>query len=193
MDINTKTIFQRQNVLIFKDSFLNQFSRYLVAQKQYFDYVVEPFQENITQERFRNNQILMSWRIKQTNIGSLSNPGSGQYVSYQPFLTNSENEKTTYSYLLEYDFGFYIFAYDYELLITFSNYLLEFQYLYADITNGVNNFYTLKVKNILSNSSKIISNNIVYSNTFNFIVQTQQNFELEESLIRDIKIIITNE
>jgi len=65
--------------------------------------------------------------------------------------------------------------------------------LYADITNGVNNFYTLKVKNILSNSSKIISNNIVYSNTFNFIVQTQQNFELEESLIRDIKIIITNE
>ena len=198
-------ITKKQDVFKFQSAYLDILEKYFLLNQLNGKIKMSPnIDINTNTEDFQEYDILIQYRISNSNIASISKPGSSQLKPFRPQTSESDNGlKTECNYNFQHIMNIDFYGKEYCNVYKYQIQQFELFYIYDIIRDKNifekmtksfeelrNNYFICMPKEIYTRDPIFIANNIIYKVNCSQYIETQNKITIDKGIIRDISVEI---
>ncbi len=195
----------KQDIFKFQESYLNILQKYFLINQLNGKIKMSPHIDiNTNTEDFQNYDILIQYRVSNSNIASISKPGSSQFKPFRPQLSETENSlKSECTYNFQHTMNIDFYGKEYCNVYQYQIQQFELFYIYDIIRDNnifekklefpetlKNNYYICMPKEIYTKEPIFIANNLIYKVNCSQYIETKNKITIDKGVIRDISVEI---
>lgn len=187
----TKLTFHRDNYIEIIKNYYTEFEEYLTLNGVNYKMELKPYMgEQIDDDQLGPNDQVVQYRIRNLAKDSVEQPSTYRgKKSYLPQMLLKEDGKTTYRIPVSIRFQFEFFSKDYDINIELQQYFLEFSYVFSLFYSKKTNRYDyINISDMYGEKPQTITNDLIYKFTSHLILSKSSYIDIDENIIRDIKI-----
>lgn len=187
----SKLTFHRDNYIDIIKNYYTEFKEYLVLNGVNYNMELKPYMgEELSDDQLGTNDQVVQYRIRNLNKDSVTQPGTGRGArQYLPLRVENSDNTNSYRIPISIRFQFEFFSKDYDINIELQQYFIEFSYVYQLFYSKTeNNYDFVNISDMYGEKPQQITNDLIYKFTSHLVLSRSSYIQIDENIIRDIKI-----
>lgn len=187
----SKLTFHRTKYVDFIKNYYAEFKEYLILNGVNYNMELKPYMgEELSDDQLGVNDQVVQYRLRGLDKDSVTNPSTSRGVKQRlPLQIETEDGKTRYRIPVKVRFQLEFFSKDYDINVDLAQYFIEFSYVYTMFYSKTQNEYDFTdIQEMYGEKPQQITNDLIYKFTSHIILSKSTYVDLDENVIRDIKI-----
>lgn len=187
----SKLTFHRNNYVSIIKNYYQEFKEYLRLNGVNYSIELKPYMgEELSDDQLGTNDQVVQYRFRNLDKDSVTNPSTNKGVKQRlPLMIETKDGKTRYKIPVKIRCQFEFFSKDYDANIELQQYFMEFSYIFQLFYSKTNNNYDyIDISDMYGEKPQEITNDLIYKFTSHISLSKSTYIDIDENIIRDIKI-----